>query len=137
MSNRRILIVGIVLALIIATIFFVPAVFGSDKSSVDSGIAACQTIQSNMDERAKKGDGKMSEVEYERTRAPFNSSKHTDIRDAGIGLVDTLYQLSKMDVDSMDLAEAMGMLITVKTKWTGLQVACGNHGVSLPSLQLE
>lgn len=99
----------------------------------DSGAVACQ----NMLDRAQapKSDVQkppMTETDYRQARAPFESSTSPDVHDAGTAFVDTVYKL--VNSDEGTLADSLGGLLALKTRWADLQVACKNHGVVLPDL---
>jgi hypothetical protein len=102
--------------------------------STDSGISACKRMAENVG-KDDGDDTPWTEADYFAARAPFESSKHADIKVAGTNIVDAVYELEKAaDPNNDDLGSAMVALNTVQTRWAGLQTACANHGVTVPAL---
>lgn len=99
----------------------------------DSGVGACESIIQNVGSNTNGGGESMTESDYFEARAPFENSKHDDIRIAGIGLIETIY---KMDTDHDFNDTKATLMITSKLNedWREFQSACENHGVKIPSL---
>jgi hypothetical protein len=98
--------------------------------ATDSGVSACKKMVENMDD-GRADNAKWTEADYFAARAPFESSKHADLRVAGTNLVDTIWK-SEQTVDDESLGGALGLMSTLQTQMSQLQIACGNHGVAVP-----
>lgn len=131
-----------ILILFISVCFIAAAViagvlFLNDNGGVigtDSGVAACEQMAANVNDNAKPvSNVKMTEVQYQEKLAPFQNSKYSDIKVAGTNIMETVYQADQQR-DSLDFGGALALQATLQTQWTQLQVACGTHGVTIPSL---
>jgi len=78
-----------------------------------------------------------TEDDYHKARKPFENSKYPDLKVAGTNIVDSIYKMDQDSLKSSDdpsLSDSLGMLSTINTQWSALQVACAKAGVDLPGL---
>lgn len=133
MSKVRITIITLSVLAIVATAIFM--VFPSSSTAkADPGVVACQDM-ADRQASGKKSSGNMTEEAYHQARAPFENSTHSDIKTAGLNFVDSVWESQKaLNTDDTDIATSFGILTKIEARYASLQIACGNHGVTLKSL---
>ena len=96
----------------------------------DSGLMTCQALA----ERASM-PGPKPKLSYQEVQGRFLTSRHSDVRDAGVKLIDTMQRVDMaLNSDETPLSESMGAVMALRIAWSGLQTACANHGVDVPDL---
>lgn len=143
MHKRIALVIGSFLVLVGLVALLISAISGTGPASAvtaDSGVAACKAMANNMTKSKDTSNTKMTKAKYNEARKPFEKSRHSDIKVAGTNLLATIYKADQMPQDDTDLGkqfgDAMVLMSAVQTNWSALQVACGNHGVTVPALPL-
>lgn len=105
------------------------------KIREDTGVAACKAMAKSIrDGKAATGqdkgdDAKLTEAQYHQLRDTFAHSRHADIKTAGTGLVDTIWEMTKLPKDKE--MEGLAFLPALSTNAMALKTACGNHGVEV------
>lgn len=100
----------------------------------DSGVAACEAMAKQLKESDKKDSSddndKMTQKEYDKLRGAFADSRHNDIREPGVRLVDTIWNLQNTPEDKL---VGVGLLSmgSMMSDLRGLQTGCKNHGVQV------
>lgn len=139
--NSRNNLIGIIVLLIVALagVFVVGTVASKSATKHDSGVMACQ----KMADSAKSGDTAndsntpMTADQFAKAKEPWEKSGFADLRMAGVQVVTTIYaidQASSTSEDDEDLADVMGQMVALQTRWAALQQACGAHGVQIPDI---
>ena len=105
----------------------------------DSGVIGCQKISDsakNSKSDSSDSDSETTVAEYEKAKQPFLDSRYADVKVAGTNLLNGMEAMEKAanSDDDSDFGAALIGLGELHTNWTALQVACANHGVTLPSL---
>ncbi|MEU4566932.1 hypothetical protein [Micromonospora sp. NPDC023956] len=97
----------------------------------DSGITACKAMAGEGDgaKALDDGDDELSEAEYQKLRKQFADSDHEKIREHGTGLVDIVWEVSRMKEG--EEAGALAYLGPMSTHMTGLKTACANEGIQI------
>ena len=132
------------ITIVVGIIVGVGVIFWDSKGSApttgngftfDSGVGACRQIAEN----AAKGtddtnsDAKMTKKELAEKESPFKMSKYTDLKVAGVNVMETVYAMDQLSED--DIGPALADLTQLEAQWTALQTACGAHDVTIPSLR--
>ena len=97
---------------------------------MDSGVAACKAISSGT---KPTGSGEqVSQDKYREMRSVFADSRYPAIRDNGVKLIDTAWQ-----IQAIPAGEEMGALVYIGAftgAYAGLSGGCAEQGYTIPPL---
>lgn len=138
--KKRIPLALIVLAVGLAFILLVAGIVVREKNllpasvpliGMDSGVAACKVI--NGGEKPLQSDGgKINQEQYLKLRRVFDHSRYPAIRDNGLKLVDSAWQIQ--GIPKGEEMSAFVYIGTLTSAYAGLAGGCAEAGYPIPAL---
>jgi hypothetical protein len=119
------LVVGAVAAVLLIGGIAAYAIYTQIKT--DPGIAACEAMAGGKPVIEGSGDG-FTEAEYREARELFRGSKHEDISEAGVKMVDLLWQIEQTGGGN-ELGAALLYGGRAADATGAMTAACANHGI--------
>jgi len=99
---------------------------------MDSGVAACKAINEGGAVTGATGGEELTVDQYREVRQVFADSRYPAIRDNGVKLIDTAWQ-----VQNIPAGEEMGALVFIGAltgSYAGLSGGCAEQGYAIPPL---